>query len=342
MGNLLVSQSEEIINAIKSDNDAKLKEYYEQYNIETNREITQGRSAIVLCAIYGSEKCIRFLIEKGNDVNQEDKSDGSSPLIISAKFNYINIIELLLSNNANVNIKNVHDLTALDMAIIRGNYETALYLYTKTNLKIEKSLEQYIELNKQLVCPLFNIELFYNCLMNKMSIDKVPSFANVSGTKRKQFDGKVPDPNESWGDFIKRLGRLELYQPPLVDGDKVEKKNSFYMRMQSKLVEMEYGVKIDLKGKKEDIEKNEGNDKIKVVVKNDEERRLTHQLVGDMSGRDSKITEGRVKTGNKDMVIETVKKEINETEENVRVEPKTEKNVIEVPTTLIMKENLSA
>ena len=35
---------------------------------------------------------------------------------------------------------------------------------------------------------------------------------------------------------------------------------TFYMRMQSKLVEMEYGVKIDLKGKKEDIEKNEGND----------------------------------------------------------------------------------
>lgn len=303
MGNLLVSQSEEIINAIKSDNAAKLKENYEKYNIETNGEITQGRSAIVLCAIYGSKKCIRFLIEKGNDVNIVDKTDESSPLIISAKFNYINIIEILLSNNANVNIKNVNDLTALDMAIIRGNYESALYLLTKTNLKIEKSLEQYRDLNKQLVCPLFNIELFYNCLMNKISIDKVPSFANISGTKRKQFDGKVLDPNESWGDFIKRLGRLGLYQPPLVDGDKVEKKNSFYMRMQSKLVEMEYGVKIDLKGKKEDIEKNEGNDK--VVVKNDEERRLKHQLVGDMSGRDSKMTEERV---NKDMVIETVKK----------------------------------
>lgn len=337
MGNLLISQSEEITNAIKSDNDAKLKENYEKYNIETNGEITQGRSAIVLCAIYGSEKCIRLLIEKGNDVNIVDKSDGSSPLIISSKFNYINIIEILLSNNANVNTKNVNDLTALGMAIIRGNYETALYLLTKTNLKIEKSLEQYIDLNKQLVCPLFNIELFYNCLMNKISIDKVPSFANISGTKRKQFDGKVPDPNESWGDFIKRLRRLELYQPPLVDGDKVEKKNSFYMRMQSKLVEMEYGVKIDLKGKKEDIEKNEGNDK--VVVKNDEERRLTHQLVGDVSGRDSKMTEERV---NKDMVIETVKKEINDIEENVRVEQKTEKNVIEVPATLIMKENLSA
>ena len=334
MGNLLVSQSEEIINAIKSDNAVKLKENYEKYNIETNGEITQGRSAIVLCAIYGSEKCIRLLIEKGNDVNIVDKCDGSSPLIISAKFNYINIIEILLSYNSNVNIKNVNDLTALDMAIIRGNYETALYLLTKTNLKIEKSLEQYKDLNKQLVCPLFNIELFYNCLMNKISMDKVPSFANISGTKRKQFDGKVPDPNESWGDFIKRLRRLELYQPPLVDGDQVEKKNSFYMRMQSKLVEMEYGVKIDLKGKKEDIEKNEGNDK--VVVKNDEERRLTHQLVGDMSGRDSKMTEGRV---NKDMVIEKVKKEINETEENVRVEQKTEKNVIEVPATLIMKEN---
>ena len=93
---------------------------------------------------------------------------------------------------------------------------------------------------------------------------------------------------------------------------------------------------IDLKGKKEDIEKNE--DKLKVVIKNDEERRLTHQLVGDTSGRDSKMTEGIVKTGNKDMIIETVKaKEINNTEE----QHKTDKNVIEIPTTLIMKDNLS-
>ena len=52
MGNLLVSQSEEIINAIKSDNDAKLKENYEKYNIETNGEITQGKKCnCALCDI---------------------------------------------------------------------------------------------------------------------------------------------------------------------------------------------------------------------------------------------------------------------------------------------------
>jgi hypothetical protein len=49
-------------------------------------------------------------------------------------------------------------------------------------------------------------------------------------------------------DFIKRLGRFELYQPPLIDKNKVGKMNSLYMKMQSKLIEDEYDVKIDLSG----------------------------------------------------------------------------------------------
>lgn len=35
---------------------------------------------------------------------------------------------------------------------------------------------------------------------------------------------------------------MELYQPPLVDTNAVDKVNTLYMRMQTGLVEMEYDV----------------------------------------------------------------------------------------------------
>lgn len=35
---------------------------------------------------------------------------------------------------------------------------------------------------------------------------------------------------------------MELYQPPLVDANSIDNKNTLYMRMQTGLVEMEYDV----------------------------------------------------------------------------------------------------
>ena len=265
MGNFS-SHTESIINALKSDNVTKLSHILTPLNLPLNAEITQGRTGIVLCALYGSSQCLTYFIDKGNDINIPDKTDNSTPLILASKFNFIPIIDILLSHNCDTHFKNAYGLTALDMAIIRGNYDTCLYLMDKAELTITKTLENYQAWNHDLQFPLFNLELFYTCLMNKVPSDKVPSFANVGGSRRKQFEGKVPDPNESWGDFVKRLGRLELYQPPLVDADQVDKKDSLYMKMQSRLCEMEYGVKIDLKGRKEgDVERsvNKRNEEIK-------------------------------------------------------------------------------
>ena len=112
-------------------------------------------------------------------------------------------------------------------------------------MKIEKSLERYKELNKELECPLFNIDLFYDNLIKEIPIEKTPNFS-LPNKRKNLFENKVPDPNESWGHFIKRMGKLELYQPPLIDKDKVCVTNSLYMKMQSKLIESEYDIKIDL------------------------------------------------------------------------------------------------
>lgn len=52
----------------------------------------------------------------------------------------------------------------------------------------------------------------------------------------------MPDPNETWHQFFNRIMKFEIYQPPLVQKEQVplEKRNSLYVRMQTKLLEIEY------------------------------------------------------------------------------------------------------
>ena len=56
------------------------------------------------------------------------------------------------------------------------------------------------------------------------------------------FDKMIPDPDETWSDFFKRLLNFKLYKPPMVHKDSIplEKKTSFYMKVQTKLLEIEY------------------------------------------------------------------------------------------------------
>jgi hypothetical protein len=60
-----------------------------------------------------------------------------------------------------------------------------------------------------------------------------------------EFEGKIPDPDETWTNFFKRMLNFEITKPPLVDIETVPviKRKSTYMKIQSKLIEIEYGRK---------------------------------------------------------------------------------------------------
>ena len=67
---------------------------------------------------------------------------------------------------------------------------------------------------------------------------------------------------------MKRILKMELYNPPLVDKNSVNKYNSLYMKTQMKMISMEYGINMDFK-KDNDI-KNQEN-KLKLNNKKIEE-----------------------------------------------------------------------
>ena len=246
MGNFFQNKTENILICLRQDSNDKLNDIISLYHIQPNEKFTsRNRTLIQLCSYYSSPKCLQLLISLKNDINICEESTNESPLFIACKFNYIKIVEILL-NQPEINFlsENYDKLNSLDIAILEGNYEICYYLLNKTTLKINSSLEKYISMNMQLNFPLFDLSLFYDCLVKNISPEKCPSFA-IKNRKKKEFEGKVPDPNETWTDFFKRLMRLELYQPPLIDKNKVDNLNSLYMKFQTSLCEREYNIKFD-------------------------------------------------------------------------------------------------
>ena len=274
MGNFLQNKTEELLICLRQDSREKLKEIISYYNIIPNEKFTtRNRTLIQLCSYYCAPNCLLALIELKNDINLTEESTDESPLFIACKFNYLKIVEILLNQKEiDFSKENYTKLNCLDIAILEGNYEICYYILNHTSLEIKTSLEKYISMNMQLNYPLFDINLFYDCLKKNLPPEKCPSFA-IKNKKKKEFEGKVPDPNESWSDFFKRLMRLELYQPPLVDKNKVDNMNSLYMKFQTSLCEREYNIKFD---NTVDTDDNDGDDleKNKLNKKNKSHRNL--------------------------------------------------------------------
>lgn len=117
-------------------------------------------------------------------------------------------------------------------------------VYQKYFFNNNFEIDYYLTLQESNLYPLFNMQLFYRSLCRRIPPQKCESFA-PERKRTKELLTKIPDPNETWGHFFKRLANLELYNPPLVDKKNVSQMNSMYMNTQMKLLENEYGVKLN-------------------------------------------------------------------------------------------------
>lgn len=160
--------------------------------------------------------------------------------MIAAQRGFLNSVLLFLENGAEIRHRNNMNLNALDLAITHNNYDVAHHFYSKNMLPL-KDLNEYLDLSKELKVALFNLPLFYEVLSNKINPKSIPKF-NLSGSQKKSLEGKIPDPDETWPDFFKRILKFRLYQPPMVNKNSVplEKRKTTYVRTQTKLLEIEF------------------------------------------------------------------------------------------------------
>ena len=167
---------------------------------------------------------------KGNDNNIDNYDD---------KDNIIN--EKLESNIIQTSSKNKKD-KKLEKEKKKDDYDIN-QIYQKYFYNTDFEYDYFLTLQAENKYPLFNMPLFFRCLCNKTPPSKCPSFA-AERKKTLDLTTKIPDPNESWGHFFKRVATMELYNPPLVDKKNVSVMNSMYMNAQMKLMENEYGIKM--------------------------------------------------------------------------------------------------
>ena len=187
--------------------------------------------------------CYYFLYVYDND-DYNDKNN-----IINEKINFKKKKE----NEINTNEKPGTEKES------RNNAYDINQIYQKYFYNTDFEYDYFLNLQAENKYPLFNMPLFFRCLCNKTLPSKCPSFA-PEHKKTLDLTTKVPDPNETWGHFFKRVVSMELYNPPLVDKKKVSEMNSIYMNTQMKLMENEYGIKMGYYKKPKDDEDEIEND----------------------------------------------------------------------------------
>lgn len=83
--------------------------------IKNQTEIVEDLSAPLHAAICkGDVESVKKIIEYGADVNKIIRN--MTPLMLAARYNYVEIVNVLLANGAKPSIENEHGLKALDYA----------------------------------------------------------------------------------------------------------------------------------------------------------------------------------------------------------------------------------
>lgn len=123
----------------------------------------EGYSILQTAAIHGHVSTTCFILEAGADT-ETVASDGSTALLLAAKFNRQQIVNLLLDNNANIEAKTMHTgRTALHVAVSLANVKLR-------GLTADEACD-YTKEAKELVCILLKRGAYFGA---KDKIGKTP------------------------------------------------------------------------------------------------------------------------------------------------------------------------
>ena len=241
---------------------SKLIEMKYDYN---QIEKSNGNSPLFICCKFNCLNLVRILLSKddckklvknNDNLNEFDIAflRGNYPICYYLLYVYKNKEKIYndyikskeIENDDISNIGNINTNMNIDInkkENINNDYDTN-QIYQKYFFNNNFDIDYYMFLQEENKFPLFNMSLFFKSLCQKIPPKDCKSFA-PERKRTKDLITKIPDPNETWGHFFKRMVNMELYNPPLVDKKNISQMNSLYMNTQMKLIESEYGVKMN-------------------------------------------------------------------------------------------------
>jgi hypothetical protein len=93
-------------------------------------EWTHGSSPLITAAVFGELEITKMLINAGAELNFKN-DEGSTPLITAAAFEHTDVAKLLIDSGANIDLTNNDGSTALMLAVLYSNIDLVKSLLDK-------------------------------------------------------------------------------------------------------------------------------------------------------------------------------------------------------------------
>ena len=90
---------------------------------------------LMVAAHHGHDSVVRYLLDRGCDINHQTPSMGINALMLAALNGYMTTSQILVERGADPNLTNINDHTPLQVATVAGKDEVQGYLDRKTTNK---------------------------------------------------------------------------------------------------------------------------------------------------------------------------------------------------------------
>ena len=119
--------------AIEKGDTARVKQLLSETDVDLKKTNKHGFLPLQLAVMYGRTEEVKLLIKKGEDVNEQDRTGGMTPLHMAAGKGGLPeaVWMVLLDNGANANIKDRYGRTPLHLLARAGNPELARLLISR-------------------------------------------------------------------------------------------------------------------------------------------------------------------------------------------------------------------
>lgn len=164
-------------------------------------------------AFLGKSHILLVLIKHGVDLNITG-ANGISALMWAAGRGHLDTCKLLVEFGANLQQTGIFEMNAADMAVLYGYYNTAFYLRSR-GLNPTKQPDDYSAIKTQLESPWVDYAGLLMSLDKEIPVDIVPAFTLPPIKPKVVYTDPVPDPTETWKDWLNRVKDFE--NPPLVE-----------------------------------------------------------------------------------------------------------------------------
>lgn len=95
--------------------------------LDIDQQDSAGATVLMLASQEGHTEMVRFLLNKGAQVNLQ-KRNGMSALMLASKRGHTGVVSLLLENGAHVNMQNTNGVSSLMVASEEGHAEVVKML----------------------------------------------------------------------------------------------------------------------------------------------------------------------------------------------------------------------